>query len=619
MQKKAFDSVSHHYIRAALTEYGIGNFNPIFDLLYNEQKVDIAINNDLIKGYNIKNGVKQGDSLSCILFILCIDPLIRNIESNMNIERIELGDHVLPKVVAYADDITCLVDSKRSLRHAFKEYECLSKASGLVLNADKTEIRDKTSALYKFKYMDETYRVKGLEEAKINGIIFNRDDMTMKEKNYEMLMNKINNSLSAWRTRSLSLLGKILIYKTFGLSQITYVLTAIELDEAHHKSITNIYFNYLWGRDLGSQTVSNRISKHKLCLPISSGGFGMIEPGKVIEGIRCKQLGKLFGSEYNHPLRNIVLNDNTSYIQEQCLTEYADPVAKEAIKVLRKNFFDNIKKMSNEQIASDLILLQQLGTVETVHMVKENWLGSREHATLIFNYNCANLRDTAIACTQQRRLLTVCKRLLKSVYYRILQVIYQRNIVVPEGILNKIKLVNGTYRNIELITSKEFRHVLQMTVQNVSSRFKHNLDNSTLKEYFKQIKRLSNTRHKNTLLRVWNGDCLSYSRLHHFGVVDMNACPHCGEYDTPEHMLFECGNVKRMWEMLMEKIPKPGNRTLMHYAIGINDTRTELMIKAELLKYAMHFREMEPEVKLRKTFAYLKAVNKNNTFLTNLY
>jgi hypothetical protein len=114
--KKAFDSVNHDYIRRTLEEFGLENFVPIFDLLYKDQQVDIAINGDVVKGYNIKNGVKQGDSLSCILFILCIDPLIRNIENCDNIGRVEIGDFAPPKILAYADDVTCITHSKRSLK-----------------------------------------------------------------------------------------------------------------------------------------------------------------------------------------------------------------------------------------------------------------------------------------------------------------------------------------------------------------------------------------------------------------------------------------------------------------------------------------------------------------------
>jgi hypothetical protein len=614
--KKAFDSVNHEYIRVTLRKYGLSSFVPIFDLLYTDQKVEIALNGDIIEGYKIGNGVKQGDSL--ILFIICIDPLIRNIESNTSINRIELGDNVLPKVVAYADDITCLTNSKRSVRYTFKEYERLSKSSGLMLNADKTEILDKTSSVYKLKSMNNFYEVRGLEEAKINGVVFHRDDRIMREKNYEMLVNKINVSLSQWRARPLSLLGKILIYKTFGLSQITYLLTVIELNEAQLKQIDRMYYNYLWGRDLGRQTFSNRISKYKLCLPITMGGFGMIDASKVIEGIRCRQLGKMFDTNYNHPLKNLILNENRAFTSKQCLNEYADLVAVKAQTVILKNFAQSLKKMTNDQIVSDILMLQQLGTVETVTMVKERKRDSIEMITLVHFMNCSNLRDIVIQCHRDGRLLRLCKKLLQSKFVRIVQLLTQRNIAIQPHNVNKVKLVNGTYKNIELVTSMEFRHLLQGNVQMATSRFRQNLDDHTLAEYFKQIKKLPNTRHKNTLLRVWNGDCLSNSRLLHLGIAYSNACPNCGEYDTPEHMLFDCVNSRRVWELLMDKIPRPTARSIMHYAIGINDSKTFLMVKAELLKYIMHFRDLDPEVKLRRALTYLKAVNKNNPVLANL-
>jgi hypothetical protein len=120
--RKAFDSVSHEYIRKMLCEFGLANFVPIFDILYEHQKVNIAVNGNLLEGYEIKNGVKQGDSLSCILFIMCMDPLIRNIENNNSIERLEINDLPVPKIVAYADDVSCLINNDiNSLQMVFRE------------------------------------------------------------------------------------------------------------------------------------------------------------------------------------------------------------------------------------------------------------------------------------------------------------------------------------------------------------------------------------------------------------------------------------------------------------------------------------------------------------------
>ena len=86
--KKAFDSVDHGYIRRCLRAFGFSSFIDIFDVLFKGLKSKIIINGQAVEGFDILRGVKQGDALSCVLFIMCIEPLIRNIKSNPLIENI---------------------------------------------------------------------------------------------------------------------------------------------------------------------------------------------------------------------------------------------------------------------------------------------------------------------------------------------------------------------------------------------------------------------------------------------------------------------------------------------------------------------------------------------------
>ena len=87
--QKAFDSVNHNYILALLDKIGLHNFKPIFQLLYKDLRNDIIINGKIGKGYSLGNGVKQGDALSCSLFILAMEPLLRNIMKNNTITAIK--------------------------------------------------------------------------------------------------------------------------------------------------------------------------------------------------------------------------------------------------------------------------------------------------------------------------------------------------------------------------------------------------------------------------------------------------------------------------------------------------------------------------------------------------
>ena len=55
-------------------------------------------------------GVQQGDALSCALFIICIEPLLRNLNADPEIRNIEVKTRISKKSVkykagAYADDV----------------------------------------------------------------------------------------------------------------------------------------------------------------------------------------------------------------------------------------------------------------------------------------------------------------------------------------------------------------------------------------------------------------------------------------------------------------------------------------------------------------------------------
>jgi len=72
------------------------------------------------------------------LFVLAIDPLIRNIYANNRIVGHAINNDII-KVLSYADDVAAIVKDNQSAQEIFNEYERLYKMSGLKLNGSKTE------------------------------------------------------------------------------------------------------------------------------------------------------------------------------------------------------------------------------------------------------------------------------------------------------------------------------------------------------------------------------------------------------------------------------------------------------------------------------------------------
>jgi len=96
--KKAFDSVDHNYIRKTLENYGFGPvFISYFNTLYNDITARVLVNGFFSETIKIERGVKQGDALSCAIFILCIDPLLRNLNANKKIKSIALETKITKK------------------------------------------------------------------------------------------------------------------------------------------------------------------------------------------------------------------------------------------------------------------------------------------------------------------------------------------------------------------------------------------------------------------------------------------------------------------------------------------------------------------------------------------
>ena len=304
--KKAFDSVDHRFIRETLKAFGLTNFVPIFDVLYKNLTSDIIINGSTINGYKILKGVKQGDALSCILFIMCVEPLIRNLAESRNIENIEtrqLGIRI-PKTYGFADDVTVVTKkSEANIEEVFKVYEEFTTASGLMLNADKTEIMcfnraRETNHRFTFSYCDQQYTINGVERLKINGIIFMQDPRRREAVNVAKAVESMERLLRAWSTRRLTLLGKILIIKTFAVSQSIYLMQSMSLGEVSHKAIEKIIYKFLWNKNFNANRAPDRIKRKIMETPTHLGGFGMINVRALSDSLDLRAFGRLIKSEH---------------------------------------------------------------------------------------------------------------------------------------------------------------------------------------------------------------------------------------------------------------------------------------------------------------------------------
>jgi sorting nexin-29 len=95
----------------------------------------IGIQNILSHPIHIKNGVRQGDTLACLLFNIALEKVIR--DSGINLRETIFCKSV--QILAYADDTDIIGRMQKAMKEAFTNLEKAVKKMHLQINQGKTK------------------------------------------------------------------------------------------------------------------------------------------------------------------------------------------------------------------------------------------------------------------------------------------------------------------------------------------------------------------------------------------------------------------------------------------------------------------------------------------------
>ena len=86
----------------------------------------------------IARGIRQGDPLSALLYVVIAEVLRNLIRSNKDINGITINN-IEQKVLQYADDTQVIVKNDKSINEVFQQLRLFEDATGAKVNVQKTE------------------------------------------------------------------------------------------------------------------------------------------------------------------------------------------------------------------------------------------------------------------------------------------------------------------------------------------------------------------------------------------------------------------------------------------------------------------------------------------------
>ena len=250
--KKAFA-----FIKAVLKFFKFSNnLTEWITILLKDFIVKVVQAGNISKKINIERGCRQGDPITSLLFILCIEILLISIRTSETVKLFMITYQLNPVRMArinkymedFADDITLRIENTvESLTGVTNVIENFGKLSGLRMNKDKTQ-----AMLFGLNSENaiptvETMGFEWVQEIEILGVTITCNLKNMELHNFDTKYEAIEKMLKHWSYRTLNLEGRITITKFLALPKLTHLATVLpELDNQKAKKVEDLTTRFIW-------------------------------------------------------------------------------------------------------------------------------------------------------------------------------------------------------------------------------------------------------------------------------------------------------------------------------------------------------------------------------------
>ena len=200
--------------------------------------------------FDISRGIRQGDSLSALLYIIQFEPLAQKLRSDVRIKGVDVELKNCNNVIycsgcQYVDDSNTMLKDHSYIERFLEITDRFESASGSKINVDKTvaltvknELNQRINSGIKITTGPE----------KVLGIAMGKSNNNFAEF-WDSKINKLKVKLDIWRQRDLSYEGKALLIKSLAVSQLLYAVQMKCVDKKIIDRAERIIFDFLWSEN----------------------------------------------------------------------------------------------------------------------------------------------------------------------------------------------------------------------------------------------------------------------------------------------------------------------------------------------------------------------------------
>ena len=592
---KAFDSIDHSTIIGALEKFKFGNnFIHMIKTLMNKN-VSCVQNGGWLSGFFlIERGIKQGCCVSPLLFLLVAELMALKIRNNRHISGFS-ATNILLKILQYCDDTTLILKDADELRAAIADIEAFNRISGLKLNKSKSVGMWIGRSKHNTSTPGDIQWVKTGESIKVLGIYFNSLQEASKiEKNWTERIEKIKILMKRWQKREMSLYGKIIICKTYLLSQLSYVIQSLSLPNEVLTEIDTLLFKFIWQKKFSEKRAIEKIKRSIICRDIDKGGLNMIKIRDQQRVFLIRWLQKVIDPQTISNLTNS--NIPNIYFKEMGGIKYmtSATVSVPDIKLpgvpgfwkdVIKTWLDiNANSEATPKNTAKDILQEPLffnGSVKYKGnpLYFRPWI--RAGITHVFHI------------FEGGQILTINRLLTKIRNYGGLyfdyNAMYNAIPVIWKNIISNIDYNNVDIRDVDTgvltekqkkimsLNNKELRKIIgENETASVCGRmfWRRKYDVDILKHFKIAVESTRESRLRLLHYKILHNIFPSNILLHKMKIKNTDNCDYCGAVDYVEHMFIHCPRLRGFWEMIFNMIlARTGvrvDRTDSNILFGIN-------------------------------------------------